>query len=159
MARQAEDVRLVDVLQQGEASGHVTVERRVTDRKLGLVSRRDEHPPELVGERHQEHSSYARLDVLLGEVRLATGECVCERLREGVDDRADRDLHEGTAEILRQPARIRTGRFGGVARRHRNAVDPLRPERFRGQCCGDGQYHADHFYPPCCRPGVGERTP
>ena len=40
--REPEDVRLVDVLEQREAAGHVAVERRVADRELRLVAGRDE---------------------------------------------------------------------------------------------------------------------
>ena len=64
--REAEDVRLVDVLEEREAAGHVAVERRVADGELALVPRREREPAELVRERHHEKAADAGLDVLLG---------------------------------------------------------------------------------------------
>ena len=124
-----EDVRLEDVLDQREAAGHVAVERRVPDRELRLVARREHEPAELVRERHQEHAANPRLQVLLGEIGLAAGEDLRERRLERVVDRVDRQLEEVRAERLRERARVMPRRLGRVTRRHRHAVHALRAER------------------------------
>ena len=79
------------------------------------------------------------------------GECLLERLAERVDDLADRDLHEWTAEALGQPARIRARALRGVARGHRDAVHVLRSECLRREGRGhrgvDPSRHAHHHFP------------
>ena len=150
VAREPKDVRLVDVLQQREAAGHVAVERRVSHRELRLVAGRDEHPAELVRHCHQQHAASPCLDVLFREVGLGSGERFLERLFERIDDFADRDLDEWTAKALGKPAGVRTRTLRGVARAHRDAVHALRPECLRREGGGhrgvDPSRHADHHF-------------
>src|SRR5713101_7238198 len=133
VARKLEHVRLVDVLQEGEATGHVAVEGCVPDRELRLVTGRDEHPAELVRQRHQQDAAGARLDVLLGQISLRARERLPQRVVERVDDRADRNLQERTAEALGQASRVAARPFRRIARGHRDAVHVLGPERFGGE--------------------------
>ena len=76
------DGRLVDVLDDGEATGRVAVERGVADGHLALVACRQHQPAELVGQRHEQHPADAALQVLLGEIGLEAGEGRSQQLEE-----------------------------------------------------------------------------
>ena len=121
-----EHVRLVDVLEQREAAGHVAVERRVADRELGLVPGRDDEPAELVRERHQQHAADARLEVLLGEVGLAARERGRERWPRTRRRSAPIGSSRKSVPRLSASRRASVARaLGREARRHRDAVHPL----------------------------------
>src|SRR5439155_24017260 len=119
-------------LQERKLDGHVSLERGAAHRELGLVPGGDDEPAELVRERHQEHAAGPRLDVLLGRVWLVACEDVGERLEEALYDRLDRELEEGGAERLGEAPRIATRLLRAEARRHRDAMDAVRPERLAG---------------------------
>ena len=86
------DERLRHVLDHREAAGRVAVQRRVADRVLGLVAGRQHEPAELVRERHQQVAADPRLQVLLGDVRLAAAERSARAARRRPPSPADRDL-------------------------------------------------------------------
>ncbi len=73
-AGQSVDERLGNVLEHGEAPGHIAVERGVAEAELALVSRGQHQPAELVGEGHKDVAPNPRLDVLLRSPRLGPGE-------------------------------------------------------------------------------------
>ena len=133
MAREPEDVRLVDVLQEREASRHVSVEGRVADRELALVSSRERKPAELVREGHEEEAPDARLDVLLSDPRLRAGEDLGEHAPDRLHRGLDRELQVADAEVLGHPPRVRPRLRRGEAGRHGDADDPAGPERLRGE--------------------------
>ena len=82
MADQAVYERLQNVLDHGEAAGHVSVESGVPDRQLALVSRREDEPARLVGQGHHQVAANARLNVLGRELRArAAGLELARRLR------------------------------------------------------------------------------
>src|SRR4029077_10495372 len=89
-------------------------------------------------ESHEQHAARSRLDVLLCKIGLASLECTGERVAESVDDRADRNLSEWTAEALGEPSRVGPCLFRRIPGRHRHAMHTLRSERLRRQCGGHG---------------------
>ena len=139
---------LVDVLQHGEAAGHVAVERGVADRHLGLVAGRDHEPAELVRQRHHDVAADARLEVLLGHVRLAPLEGLAQQLVVGRHRLVDADLAEVHPEVLRDRARVGPRALARVRRRHRDARHALGAERVggdqRGQRRVDPARQRDH---------------
>jgi len=100
------DERLADVLQNGEAAGHVTVERRITDGHLGFVSRRQHDRAELVRQRHQQRAANARLNVLLGRIDGTIAELARQRLQKSAEYGLDRNLVVAHADDIRHLARI-----------------------------------------------------
>ena len=140
--RKAKDVGLEDVFDQREAARHVAVQRRVADRELGLVARRNHQPPELVRQRHQQHAADPRLQVLLGQIGLPPLERLGEDARECLDDGLDPDLAEIAVQPFREPARVLTCRLRRVTRGHRHAVHALGPERFGRKRGGDRRIDA-----------------
>ena len=125
------DERLRHVLDDREAAGRVAVERRVADRVLRLVAGREHEPAELVRQRHQQVAADPRLQVLLGDVRLAALEDGGQHLLVDLHRRRDRHVDALDAEVRRQLARVALGPLGRVARRHHDRRDPVGAERVR----------------------------
>jgi len=75
----------VDILERGEATDRVTVDRRVPDGELALVASGQDEMAVLVGQRHDEHTSHARLDVLGRDAAHVDARA------ERVDESSDRD--------------------------------------------------------------------
>src|SRR5690606_39352861 len=101
--------RLGYVLEDGKAACHVAVQRRVPGRELALVARREKQPAELVGERHEQHTADAGLQVLLRYVRLAPLECGRECLPQGIERALDRDRERFNAQVAAERERVGSG--------------------------------------------------
>ncbi len=140
--REPIDRGLVEVLDRIEAAVHVAVERGVADRDLRLVAGRDQHQPELVGERHQRHAAHARLDVLFRDVRRQVGEERIEDLGDAFDRGHDRQHVVADAETLgafRRVGealfrRVEVGEHDGAHAACPKRVDRHRRARPRNQC-------------------------
>ena len=116
------DQRLGDVLDHGEAAGHVAVERRVADRVLALVAGGQDDVAVLVRQRHEQVAADARLDVLLGHAGGGALERVGERAVVGGHHVGDGDHLVADAEVLRELLGVRQRVVRGVRRRHRDAL-------------------------------------
>ena len=103
-AREREHPRLRHVLDRCEAAGGVAVERRVADRRLRLVRRRQHQEPVLVRQGHHDHAADAGLQVLRREAARA-GQLLAEVRAQLLD----RELLEADAEALAEPAGVRAG--------------------------------------------------
>ena len=97
VARQIVDHRLGHVADHRQAAAHVAVERAVADGELALVAGGEQQVVVLVGERHQDGAADAGLDVLLGDVGLASREAAgVSASRYALEDRR-RSGRRGTA--------------------------------------------------------------
>src|SRR3546814_19969678 len=67
------------------AAAHVAIDRGVTDRVLALVAGRQQQAAELVGHRHQQCATGARLQVFLGRVNRLAFERVGKRVEETLE--------------------------------------------------------------------------
>src|SRR3546814_7810069 len=84
-ARQCEHLGLVQVLDRRVSATHVAIDRCVTDRVLALVAGRQQQAAELVGHRHQQCATGARLQVFLGRVHRLAFERVGKRVEETLE--------------------------------------------------------------------------
>ena len=141
-ARQVIDLGLVEVLHRIEAAVHVAVERGVADRHLRLVAGGHHHGAELVGDGHQDGAAGPRLEVLLGDVRLAAGEDRLERLSEALDRLLDRHDVVAHAQRLGDLGGVGEAFLGGVAIGQHDAMDPARAQRVHRHRRGDGRIDA-----------------
>ena len=89
---QAVDQGLGHVLDDGEAAGHVAVQRAIAGGHLGLVARGQHQAAGLAGQGHQQRAAHPRLDVLFGGVHRQAGELPGQQALEGVHGRADGDV-------------------------------------------------------------------
>ena len=125
-ARELVNHRFRHVADDGEAAGHVAVNRAIADREFALVSGGEEDVAELVRERHQDHSAQARLHVFFRRVLGQTGEDFLELRLESGEGVRDRDLQTSDAEIARESERIVDAAARGIGARHGDADDVLR---------------------------------
>ena len=132
-ARQPEDRGLEQVLDHGEAAGHVAVQRAVAGGHLALVAGGQHDAAELVGQRHQQHAADARLDVLLGRVLGQALELLRQRGLERLELGHDGNLVVAHAQARRHVARVDPGDVGRVGRGHHHGAHlvarPARPRR------------------------------
>ncbi len=129
VAAEPVDQQLGHVLDHREAAGGVAVEGAVADGALALVAGGEHEPAELVRQRHQGHAPDARLEVLLGEVRLTTVEAGRQHLAERGERRLDGDDPPVDAEVVGQALGVGDRVVARVARRHEHAVHAVGPER------------------------------
>ena len=98
--------RLRHVADDGEAAGHVAVERAIADSQFALVSSRRNRVAELVRERHQHHGAETRLDVLFGCVLRQAGENFLELRLEGGEGVADQMVKSGDERVYQSSAPV-----------------------------------------------------
>ena len=79
--------RLVDAAERCEPAGGVAVHRRVADRGLGAIRRREQHGAAQVREHPDRRRSHARLNVLQREVVVLPRQLAADRLLERGDVR------------------------------------------------------------------------
>src|SRR5207302_2998346 len=80
---------LAQVADRRESARHVAVESAKAGGELALVARREEQRARLVRIGHEQHAANARLQVLLGDVRLPVAEDRLESLQVRAEDRLD----------------------------------------------------------------------
>ena len=126
--REAEDVRLVNVLEHRVAATHIAVQGGVADRHLRLVAGGKHHVAQFVGKRHEGDGARTRLDILFRHVRLMPGEAFAQHVVEGVHGALDPDGGEIGAESARNRLRVLDALLRGIGRGHHDAVDLLRAQ-------------------------------
>ena len=119
---QAVDQGLGHVLDDGEAAGHVAVQRAIAGGHLGLVARGQHQAAGLVGQGHQQRAAHPRLDVLFGGVHRQAGELPRQQALEGVHGRADGDVVIAHAQPPRHVGGVDLGNVGGIARGHHDGA-------------------------------------
>src|SRR5918994_2358721 len=131
-----------------EAAGGVAVERRVAYAHLALVTGGEHDPTELVGERHQDVTPDAALQVLLRNVLGQALEGLFHHLPVGVEGGADGDGLDVYAEVLGKRDGVGVAQVRGVAARHEDAGHVLGTEGLDGHggCQGrvDAAGEAEH---------------
>src|SRR5579859_6543179 len=88
------DHELGNIGNDGEAAGHVAVQRAVAHGDFGFVAGAEDHGTEFVGKSHQVVAADAGLDIFLGRVHRAIAEAGFEGLDVGIEYRGDGDSEE-----------------------------------------------------------------
>ena len=137
-ARQLVDHRLRHVGNDGEASGHVAVERAVAGRQLRFVPGTQQQRAEFIRKRHEDVAANPGLDVLFGDVARQIAKDRLQRAEIRLEKRRDRYHMELNAQVRRQGLGIAETLLGRIRSRHGDAQNVFRAQRVRRQRGNDG---------------------
>ena len=138
-AAEIEYQRFRNVFDDGEAAGHIAVERAVAGGELALVAGGEHQPAELVRERHNQCAADARLEIFFGQIRLGVMPDFGQRAGEFFIHRENRNRVELDAEIGGDQSGVGKRFVRRILRRHGDgghAVFAERVNRQRQYQCG-----------------------
>lgn len=137
VARQLEDLGLVQIAQQAQAAVGVAIQRAVAHRDLGLVARGQQQVAEGVGVLHQRGAADACLQVLQRQALQRLAEAGLELARIAVNQLAYRVLMQRDAQVAAQDHRVIDRAARRKARGHGDGHHVVRAQGLGRQ--GQGQ--------------------